>query len=143
MGDLYFLIKTLIGTFVVVVLLQIKIGEGTVERHVMGWIHQSEMTAPIQEAAHGGVIAIRELWKKIVSGVGTGFSKSFDRENLPGSRNLGVAVERSRAYLSEQAERAAELVKGELGDEMENQQGRDEPIEPMNEEATPQREWAD
>ena len=113
MGDLFFVLKTFIGTFLLVVLLQVKVGQETIEYHVMNWIHDSPMTEPIQEAARGGVVAFRELWKKLTSGIGTEFSKTLNRDNVPGSRSLGLSLERSQAYIKEKAQQAAELAEKE------------------------------
>lgn len=141
MGDLFFLIKTLIGTFVIVVLLQIKVGNSTVEHYVMDWIHNSEMAEPIQEAAHGGVVFIRESWKKLTAGIDTGFSKSLNRDNIPGSRSLGISMERSKAYLREQAQRATDKIKAEVAEQSADEL---EPVSlPQGDPSTPRREWSD
>lgn len=50
-----FFVKTLAITFLVVVLMQVKWGEGTVEEHTLEFIQTSSLIQPLQKTAAGGV----------------------------------------------------------------------------------------
>ncbi|MES2962370.1 MAG: hypothetical protein V4760_00675 [Bdellovibrionota bacterium] len=60
MGDLVFVVKTLVITVALVVLMQIKVGSRTVEQHSLAWIHQSVFVEQLQEVAAGAVKAGRK-----------------------------------------------------------------------------------
>lgn len=111
MGSLIFFIKTMAITLIVVVLLQIKVGNETLEDKTLHFVYTSDLTTPLREAAEGGVVFIRDLWNKIAGNINTEFSRAIESKNRPGERRIGINLERSKEYLKEKSQRAAEVVK--------------------------------
>lgn len=107
-GDLLFFLKVIFITALVVVLMQIRIGKNTLEERATLWAQDSIVMEPLNQVAAGGVIFIRETWKKLTSGINTKFTKSLNRDQIPGSRTLGIKLERSKQFLKENAQKAAE-----------------------------------
>lgn len=59
MMDLYFFFKTLILTIALVVVLQIKIGDQTIENQAVSLFRSSGMEAPLLDIAQGGASLAR------------------------------------------------------------------------------------
>jgi hypothetical protein len=57
MQDIFFVIKCIVITTVVVIAMQMRIGHRTAEDHVMSWIHSSSVRGTLQEVAEGAVKA--------------------------------------------------------------------------------------
>lgn len=74
MMDFFFFVKTLLLTMVVVLLLQIQIGQKTVEMHVHDWVEGSVAAGFLGHAAHGGAHflkdATRRLGEKMKANIG-------------------------------------------------------------------------
>ena len=68
MGDLIFILKSFLLTGIVVVLLQVKIGDRTFEERAMIWIQTSSMVRPLHDVASGGVEMIGDIWKSFSGG---------------------------------------------------------------------------
>lgn len=64
--QLWFVIKTLITTLLMVMVLQTRVGQSTMEQHLLGFYYSSSLVVPVQEAVDGGVRAIRVGWKSVV-----------------------------------------------------------------------------
>jgi hypothetical protein len=108
-------LQTLILTLVVIILLQIKIGESTLEQRTIQWYRTSNLAAPIQEVADGGAKLVRDVINKIADSVNIQiFEKVKDR---PGHRDMGLRLERSKKFLEEQTKRAARKIQQELREE--------------------------
>ncbi len=60
MMDLYFFLKTLILTIALVVLLQIKVGEQTIENQAVALFRSSAIEAPLVGVVQGGAKLTRE-----------------------------------------------------------------------------------
>lgn len=110
MGDLFFFLKCLFLTVVLVVLMQIRIGEYTLEDRFLNWAHESAIVTPLQDVAHGGAKVLRNTWRKLTSGISSKFNETLKSENFPGARTLGVGLERSQKVLEEQARKAKSKV---------------------------------
>lgn len=113
-GDLIYVAKTLVVTAVVVTVMQVKFGERTLEDHTMTWVYESEYTQPIHEVAQGGVAFLRDLWVKIDGRFDKKVMNDFRESNRPGSRTLGVKIERSKRYIEDKALKAAEKLQKEM-----------------------------
>ena len=61
MGDFFFIVKSLIITFVVVLLMQIKIGSKTVEHHSLAWMHDSALVENLRYVAGGAVLGVTKV----------------------------------------------------------------------------------
>ena len=63
MGSLIFVVKSFFITLVVLVLLQIKIGDFTLENRINNFVHTSGVIQPAQQIADGLVRFIRNTWR--------------------------------------------------------------------------------
>lgn len=59
MDEFKFILKSLVITFVVLMLMQIKVGTTTVEIETLHWIETSAVTKYLQNVSAGAVLAIR------------------------------------------------------------------------------------
>lgn len=110
-GDFFFFVKTVILTFVFVVFLQVKVGDYTLEQRAANWARGSQVVQPLREAAHGGVIALREVWREVLSLMSGKVQDTFQSEDSPGRRSLGINFERSKAFLKKQAKKAQQVAR--------------------------------
>ncbi|MCB0408057.1 MAG: hypothetical protein KDD34_07635 [Bdellovibrionales bacterium] len=112
------LTKSIAVTILIVLLLQIKIGNDTVEDQAVFWFRSSSIVQPIQTVVDGGVKLIRNT----LSGVANLFHfKIFQKVNeRAGNRDLNFKIERSREYIREQAERVARKLDSEVKSEQKN-----------------------
>lgn len=117
MGQIFFFMKALVMTLIFVFLLQIRVGQSTIEEHTVHWFQASAFSQPLGEVAQGGVVVIRNLWNRLTSGIQTKFWESTENINKPGMRELKFKLERSRKYLAEKAEKAAEQAKEKISEE--------------------------
>lgn len=107
-GDLFFILKSLFLTCVVILLLQIKLGDFTLEEHSMSWLRESHAASFLQEVSHGGVLVIKRTYGAIVSQFETKWDQALDREKIPGYRQLKLKAKRSAEFMEEQAKRLQE-----------------------------------
>jgi ABC-type molybdate transport system substrate-binding protein len=77
MGEVVFVIKSLIMTIVVIVCLQIRVGQQTVEGHAMNWIHNSAISQHLQDVAEGAVKLAVEGKKAVVEFIGSSSTSDF------------------------------------------------------------------
>jgi hypothetical protein len=111
MGELMFFVKSLVITFVIVLVLQIKIGESTVEKKISSTIRSSSVGEYLTEVAQGGVNVASKFYKKLVGSIDTGVSKNFNFDNVPGKRELVGGFERSQKYIAEKRAKAEAIEK--------------------------------
>jgi hypothetical protein len=67
MSAMFFVLKTFVLTVVVVMLMQIKIGRGTIEEHSMHWIRNSDAVETLRYVAEGAVSVAQSGMKAISS----------------------------------------------------------------------------
>lgn len=109
MGDIFFAIRMLVVTIVIAVLMQIKIGDMTLETHAHSWVQSSSAVESLREIAQGGVRMIRVGYKTVVNLIDAKVGAGFNRDQMAGSRSLSLGLERSAAFEKEQeAKRRAE-----------------------------------
>ncbi len=60
MSDILFFARTAVLTIAVVMVMQIEVGQRTIESHALSWIHASPVVAPLNAAAKGATRLIRE-----------------------------------------------------------------------------------
>jgi hypothetical protein len=60
MADLFFVVKTFLFTLALIVLMQIKIGEYTVEERTHTWIQESAIHSTLTKVAVGAVTAMKD-----------------------------------------------------------------------------------
>ncbi|MEK7356399.1 MAG: hypothetical protein AAB250_08115 [Bdellovibrionota bacterium] len=93
MGDVIFVIKTLVITVALVVMMQIKIGPNTIEQHSLAWIHHSAAVEELQEVAAGAVKAGRKGVTYVKGLIGMKQSEAYYRQlerNAQEARDLAV-----------------------------------------------------
>jgi hypothetical protein len=61
MSDLIFFIKLFCLTVALVLVMQIQVGERSLESHAMGWVQTSALVAPLNTVAQGAAKAARDL----------------------------------------------------------------------------------
>lgn len=118
MGDLFFFMRVMVITVVVVLLMQIRWGNQTIEHHTMNFITSSSFVEPIDDVANGAVRFIRNMWSSFTKNINTGFTNALRKENQPGSRHSSlVNLERSQEYIKEHSQKAIKSVRGQFVDE--------------------------
>ncbi len=117
-GDVFFFLRTLLITFALVMLLQIKVGDSTIEQRAYVWAQNSPAVEMIQSVAAGGVHALTGVYQKMISLFDRSFAKKVDPNQVPGMRSLGVQLKRSEEYARTQAEKvkAAAIQSSEMID---------------------------
>lgn len=75
MMDFMFFLKTFLLTMVVVLLLQIPIGEQSIEDHAVGWAQNSALISPFETVAKGGSKLIQDLTRQISTAIHHNVSK--------------------------------------------------------------------
>jgi hypothetical protein len=78
MEELKFVMKSLVFTMLLVMLMQIRVGQSTIETHTFRWLRQSTVSQYIQSAAAGGAMGLRRLGgslKENVSSTWSGFQE--------------------------------------------------------------------
>lgn len=66
MSEFFFVVKTMLITVGIVALLQIKIGQKTIEQRAVGWMHGSVAIEALRGVADGTVVAVENgyTWAK-------------------------------------------------------------------------------
>ena len=64
--QLWFAFKTLVTTILMVMVLQTRVGQTTVEQHLLGLYYSTALVVPVQQAVDGGVQAIHTGWKTVL-----------------------------------------------------------------------------
>lgn len=80
MMDLFFFLKTLMVTALVILALQLQVGQRSLEQHAMMFVNSSSFTAPLNQAAKGGAKLIRESVAAIHSKISSKESKNPNEE---------------------------------------------------------------
>ena len=117
MGDLFFITRIFILTCIAVVLLQIKVGDKTLEQRSLDWVATSEAGHYLQEVSDGTIKFLYQGWSKLTEKFSDNFSAklNWNKENTPGYRHLKFQLERSQEYVKEKAQRIKE---SELADSL-------------------------
>ncbi len=102
MGDIFFVVKCFVATLVIVVLLQIKVGNRTLESHTVNWIHRSDLVHQLQDVAEGAVKAGKSGTHQ-VAGL---FEDKIDDIDLNPQQEASkgwLKIKRSAAYYKQKA----------------------------------------
>jgi hypothetical protein len=97
MDSILFIFKTLIITAVVVVFMQVKWGNNTIENEAYHFLTSSSVIVPIENVADSAVVLVRNTWRKMTGIFNNKFSEKLQSENQPGQRHLQFTIERSKA----------------------------------------------
>ena len=76
MSEFMFVVKSLILTLVLVVFMQVKVGDGSLESYSQWWLQKSSVSIYVQSVAAGGALALKNLFFSVKSGV-TGTVDSY------------------------------------------------------------------
>lgn len=118
MSELFFVIKTFLFTIVIVLMMQIKIGDSTIEQSSHSFIQKSAITGWLQEAAAGGIVLIQRGAAQASGFLRDHFGKGQEEAKKVGGR-LKFEFERSKEALSSQAKEAHKKIKNEIEDQGE------------------------
>lgn len=64
-----FVLKSFLLTVILVVAMQVKVGNSSLEQHSQWWLQNSSVSIYVQSVAAGGALAIRNLFFSVKSGV--------------------------------------------------------------------------
>lgn len=118
MADLFFVLRIFFATIAIVVLLQIKIDESTLEDRAQNWMRSSSAVDALREVSAGAVKMASQGYQSILSMIDKNMGSAFNREQMAGSRHLGWELGRSQAYTREQeAKRKAAEAAAKRGDD--------------------------
>ena len=104
MGNIFYVLKIGIVTVLVIVIMQINIGQETLENKAENFIRQSSIMEPIRQVADGGFVVAKNLYRKVVESIDSVVTQQFRSENAPGKRKL-VELKRSLAFQKEQEQK--------------------------------------
>jgi hypothetical protein len=104
MTDFLFVIKALLFTFILVFLMQIPVGQITLEERSMLFIQTSGLTQPLREASHGATKLIARAWKSSTVLINSKYRKMVGDENRPGSRLESLKLSRSPMVTKKESE---------------------------------------
>lgn len=69
MMDIFFFIKTFILTIAIVMVMQIPVGNRSLESHAMSWVQTSDIVVPLHEAARGASKMVRDFSHKVTDAI--------------------------------------------------------------------------
>ncbi|MCB9025633.1 MAG: hypothetical protein H6625_04905 [Bdellovibrionaceae bacterium] len=110
MSEIFFILKSFILTILIVIFMQVKVGETTIEEKTLLWIESSTIISPIQKIVDGGVKVVKETWKTAFGNLNSKFFNSVKPKNLPGKRDLNLVIERSEEYLRDRAKKTSKAI---------------------------------
>ena len=85
MTEIVFFFKLFLLTVAIVLVMQIKVGERSVESHAMGWVQTSALVAPMNSVASGGAKAVRDLTDYVNSSISKNSHKPKKEEKKSSS----------------------------------------------------------
>lgn len=80
MMDFLFFVKTFILTVAIVLVMQIQVGNNTLESHAMTWVQSSSVAAPLNSVARGAAKMFHDVTAKIWHGVHQNVEKKEKKE---------------------------------------------------------------
>jgi hypothetical protein len=113
LGDLFFIFRMMVYTFIFVFLLQIKVGEQTIDEKAHAWIRASIYRDVVQQAAEGGWEAFKVGYQQFVNKM----DDYVETDQMPGRRQL-PDLERSTKFIKKQTaklQKQKELLEGSMG----------------------------
>jgi hypothetical protein len=93
--DIFFVLKMFVVTVLVVLVMQIHIGEKSVEDHFHSWVKHSAFIDYVEEAVDGGMALFRGIYKKADTGIHTLLAKTIRSKHEKKERGLaGMTLKR-------------------------------------------------
>ena len=65
MNEIFFILKSLVITILLIMAMQIKVGNRTIEASCFHWLHESKVAAYIQDVADGGALLLQNTIKQV------------------------------------------------------------------------------
>jgi hypothetical protein len=69
MMDILFFVKTFILTVAIVLVMQIQVGDRSLETHAMGWVQSSGAGGPLGEVARGAAKMVHDVSHKVTDSI--------------------------------------------------------------------------
>jgi ABC-type sulfate transport system permease component len=76
MSELFFVLKSFLLTVILVVAMQVKVGNYSLEQYSQWWLQKSSVSTYVQSVAAGGALALKNLFFSVKSSV-TGTVDSY------------------------------------------------------------------
>jgi hypothetical protein len=76
MMDFFFFVKTFVLTIAIVLVMQIPVGNSTLETHAMGWVQSSGVGDPLHGVARGAAKMVHDLSHKISDAIHDNVNKN-------------------------------------------------------------------
>ena len=102
MSDIVYVLKIMAITCGLIIVMQIRVGEVTLEEHATEWIHTAAPVMLLREIAEGGLSAAHDGWVKMSSSIKTKYWNSYRKESVPGQREVPVSLKRSEEFVEQE-----------------------------------------
>ena len=93
---MFFVLKSVIAAVLVIAVLQIKVGSGTLENHAERWVRTSEASMQLRHVASGAIKVSEDIWKRAL-----GWAESKPKKS---SSNRAWNVEFKRKIVEDESE---------------------------------------
>jgi hypothetical protein len=90
------MVKCLIGALIIIMMMQIKVGDETLEEHANEMIHQSQVFMPLQNVADSVERMSLQAWKWCKSNIWSGADQKLEK----GKTAARDAIEKIKAQVS-------------------------------------------
>lgn len=86
MGDLFFMVKMMVYTLIIVVILQVKVGPTTLEQKLQNLTHHSQLASQIQGVAQGAATFIGIQYNRATGHLNSKYIEKHSSSQRPGER---------------------------------------------------------
>lgn len=110
MGEIFLIVKASVLTLVIVMVLQIRIGNNTIEERIHAWAKGSTVVEDLQKVAKGAVVVGKKAFYQATASLeDTKVGDAIrDVKEIPGERHKALIIERSKGFVEEQKRRLDE-----------------------------------
>jgi hypothetical protein len=89
-SDVFFVLKMFFLTVLIVLVLQIRVGQKTIEDNFHGWVKHSIIVDYAEEAMDGATLLVKRLYLKADSGVHSLLAKTIRKNDKKRDFSLGL-----------------------------------------------------
>jgi len=86
MGDFFFVIKMAVYTFIIVIIMQVKVGSTTLENRVIELTHRSEVGQSLQKVAESAAAFIGIQYRRVAAHFKGRYFERNSSSQIPGQR---------------------------------------------------------
>jgi len=104
MGEVAFVLKSLVAAVLLVAVLQVKVSGNTLERHTETWLQTSSVSNYIQKVASGAVLLVQNSSKAATQLISKTFNGNVSPENR--ASKLNIEFKRNQKEIERQNKRA-------------------------------------